>query len=172
MKTRLLLLMLLVTMLTSCGSGSGSSVSRHFEKSGGFSLTTPTGWKVVEIPGLKYKIIAGTPVDGFAPNIYVVDEGFAGSLDEYVAPNIQLMEKSLQDFNKLSRQDFRLDSGDRAVKLVATNVQDTRALKQTSYFVDGGDTKFVITCSKLVADSRDMSEEFDASVRSFRKEHQ
>ena len=58
------------------GCGAAREPGRHYEDVGEFSYVPPTGWTVTEFPGLKYKIVAGTPVEEFAPNVNFVDEPF------------------------------------------------------------------------------------------------
>lgn len=179
MKLRWLSLVLITSLLAVCGSGldsfggsdSDSSDDRHYEEDGGFSLVPPSGWELREFPGLKYKIFTGTPVDGFAPNLNIVDEPFRGSLDEYVRSNIVTLERLLPDFEIISQEDFQLDSDDRAVKLVTTNVQNSLDLEQTFYLIMGHGTGFVITATKVADDDRDFAEDFDASARTFELGH-
>lgn len=47
---------------------------QDFGSGGVFSYVPPSGWKVQDFPGLKFKISRGEAVKGFAPNIVVVDE--------------------------------------------------------------------------------------------------
>ncbi len=142
--------------------------NRHYEDGGGFSLVAPDGWNVTEFPGFKYRVFLGTPVDEFAPNLNVVDEVFQGTIDRYVEQSLTTMEKLFPEFEKLSQEDFTLDSGARAVRIVTQNVQFGKKLTQTFYMVGDGSTKYVLTASKLATDTRDLDPLFDASARSFR----
>jgi hypothetical protein len=47
----------------------------------------------LEFPGLEYKAHRGPENDGFAANINLVEEGFAGSLDRYVKGNLETMNR-------------------------------------------------------------------------------
>lgn len=172
MKTLWLSLIMIPALLVGCGSTSESTGESHAEMDVVYSMDPPSSWSTMEIPGLKHKIIVGPPFDNFTPNINVVDERFKGSLDEYVEQNLASIEQQFLNFNCTAQEDFLLDSGERAVKLVTNNEQNSRALVQVFYFVSEGDTKFVVTCTKLASDDRDLETEFDASARTFRTQKQ
>lgn len=143
---------------------------RHVEPTGGFSMVPPQGWETREMPGFKYSFFTGSPANGFAPNIGVVDERYSGSLHEYATASMQASANLFEDFRELSRESFFLDSGERGIKSVTENRQNGRFLAQTFYFVNGLKKKFVITCTKLKSDERDLGPEFFDSVRTFRVE--
>ena len=145
MRARALTLALTAALAAACGSG--KEAGRHYEEAGGYSIVPPPGWTVSEFPGLKYEIISGPAQNGFAPNINVVDESFRGSLDEYVKANLETMRKVFKSFDELSREDVQLASGERAVMVVTTNVQQEMQLQQTFYFVGEGRRKYVLTCT-------------------------
>ena len=174
MSTRWLVLAMVPWLLTGCDSGDSGSVpqeqGRHYEREGGFSLMPPEGWPVADMPGLKYKVIVGPSSNDFAPNINVVDEAYSGSLDDYVASSMEMLERMFEDFKKISQEDLRLENDTRAIKLVTHNRQHGRELQQTFYIVDGAKRKFVLTCTKLAEDKRDFAKEFEASVCTFRAE--
>jgi hypothetical protein len=142
---------------------------RHAEKDGGFSLKPPKGWRVAELPGFKYSIIAGPAAKGFAPNINVVDEVFPGKLSEYVAANIKSLEKVFKDYKKVNDSTTRLDSGDTVPCMVITDTQGAILVRQTFYFVNGPKskgTKLVVTCTCLAEDGDKWDATFERSVKS------
>ena len=125
-----------------------------------------------EIPGLKYQIAVGEPVDGFAPNINVVDESFRGSLSDYVAKNLQALGKLFKDFKKLSESEFKTDSGLKGTKLITQADQQGRSLRQTFFFFEGKPgKKLVITCSALADKGSKLDPLFEASMKTFAVSH-
>ena len=44
---------------------------RHTEPEGGFSFCPPDGWRIEQKTGDKYKMVFGTPTNGFTPNINI-----------------------------------------------------------------------------------------------------
>lgn len=169
MKLRCLRSILIASLIASPAFAEDAAGERQHEPAGGYSLVPPAGWQAHEFPGLKYRVFTGPPVGGFAPNLNVVDEYFPGSLDDYVGRNLLVMARMFQAFEKLSQNDFELNSGDRAVRIVAKSVQDPGLVEQSFYFVDGGGGRyFVITCGKLATDERQVAQQCDGSARTFR----
>jgi hypothetical protein len=76
--------------------------ARHFEKGGGFSFQPPAGWKIMEIPGMKYKGVFGPPADGFSPNINFVDEAALDHLRDYVERGLNTEQSFFKEFEKLN----------------------------------------------------------------------
>jgi hypothetical protein len=138
------------------------------EAEGGFSYSPPKGWKISEVPGLKYKLSVGTPANGFAPNINVVDEAFSGTLDEYVEANLKTMEGVFKGFKKLGKTSFDTKSGLKGVRVVIEDNQQDKILRQTFYFFERKDgKKAVVTCSVLVEDGAKYTTVFDISMSTF-----
>ena len=168
MRARALLLVLTVALAAACGSS--AEPGRHYEEAGGFLLVPPPAWDVRELPGFKYKFFVGPSKRDFAPNINTVDEAFDGTLDAYVQANMRTMTSVFKTFAEVSRADVKLDSGERAVKVVATNVHEGTKLLQTFYIIGGGDRKYVVTCTQRADDEHDLAALFEASVLTFRIE--
>ena len=120
------------------------------------------------LPGLKYKAAVGPAAQGFAPNINVVDEPFAGTLDDYVAGNIKTLSALVKDYRQIDKAPFVTTKGLEGVKLVTENRQKGAALRQTFYFFANGGTKFVVTGSCLAPDGEKLDKVFDTSLRTFR----
>ena len=70
------------------------------------------------MPGLKYKWAVGPAAQGFAPNINVVDEPFAGTLDDYVAGNIKTLSALVKYYRQIDKGPFATTKGLEGVKLV------------------------------------------------------
>src|SRR5437762_11833570 len=68
------------------------------EKGGGFTYSSPKGWKVTTIPGLKFKAAIGPVTDAFSVNITVVDEELNGSIEEYARRNQISLAKMLPGY--------------------------------------------------------------------------
>jgi hypothetical protein len=143
---------------------------RYFETEGGFSYIAPSGWRIMEYPGLKYKISIGTPVDNFAPNFNVVDENFISSLESYVTANLETLKTILADLKVISQEDFKTDDGKNAIKVTVEDTQSERHLRQVFYFFAAGDTKFVITYTRLSTTSNESDILVDESMKTFRVE--
>ena len=82
----------------------------------------------------------------------------------------EIREKISADSKKISQEDLQLDNNPRAINVVVDNRQLGRELQQTFYFIDGAEKKFVVTCTQLAEDKRELAKEFEASVCTFRAE--
>ncbi len=142
---------------------------QSFGSDGLFSYVPPDGWNVLEFPGVKYKLSRGQPAKGFAPNINVVEEAYAKSLDDYVKDNMANMKKSFQGLKILSQNDFITSKGVRAIRMVTERDDDLtkKRLRQIFYFFDAGNKKLVATCSSLAEDGAALDQVFDAAMKTF-----
>jgi hypothetical protein len=154
--------------LGGCGKKDAGPARRLHEKEGGFSYDPPEGWKIVEFPGLKYRISHRDPVGGFAANINVVDEVAPLSLEEYVDANVETMGNAFADMKLLGRTALETEDGEPSVKLVTERHSEGALLRQTYYFFDGGRRKFVVTCTAPASDGASLDPVFDASMKTFR----
>jgi hypothetical protein len=141
---------------------------KHYERQGGFSYDPPSDFEIAEFPGLKYRISRGPRVDGFAPNINVIDEKFPGTLDVYVDASAANLKKLFKGLKVVSRDELRTRDGETALRLVTTAEQGTMKLRQTYYFFDGGATKYVLTCSALADGGEAHDAMFEDSALTFR----
>lgn len=142
---------------------------QDFGSGGFFSYVPPSDWKVSELPGLKFKISIGLPVNGIAPNIVVADEAYDKSLDDYAKVNTATIQKLFRDLKILGQNDFVTSDGTRAIKEVIERYDDLakRRLRQTFYFYDAGNKKLVATCTGVpeAASAQDLV--CDASMKTF-----
>jgi hypothetical protein len=161
---------LILTLVFVCGGcGGGSKAPRAaYDKAGGFSYDPPQGWRVVEFPGLKYRVSAGPTENGFAPNINVVDEKFSGSLSEYVELNLTTLKKMFVDFKVIKREDFQTDDGVAATRVVCEDTQQGQHLRQTFCFLENSSRKYVVTCSALADGGEKLDALFAQSTKTFR----
>ena len=159
--------MVLTASLIFVGCG-GKTPRQHYEKAGAFSYDPPPGWQVIEFPGLKYRISHGPRENEFSPNITVVDEAFSGILAGYVDANLQNMEKLFVNLKVLSREDFRTQDNEVAVKVVTENEQQGRMLRQTFFFIGSGNRKYVVTCTALADGGDKFDTVFAGSAETFR----
>ncbi len=162
------ILAVVLTVLLVCVGCGGKPPRQHYEKAGAFSYDPPSGWQAVEFPGLKYRISHGPRENEFAPNINVVDEAFSGTLATYVDANLQNMEKVFVNLKVLSREDFKTQDNEAAVKVVTENDQQGRMLRQTFFFIGSGNRKYVITCTALADGGAKFDSSFAESVETFR----
>jgi hypothetical protein len=146
-------------------------VEREDFGSGGiFSYVPPNGWKVVEFPGLKFKISLGAPVKGFAPNIVVTDEAYKKSLDDYAKDNIANLQKIFHGLKIISQTDFTTSDGTRAIKLLTERDDDIskKRLRQVFYIYDSGNKKLVATCSSVAEEAPASDSVCDSTMRTFK----
>jgi len=138
------------------------------EPSGGFKYMIPEGWTTAEFPGVKFKISRGAPSSGFAPNIAIVDEAYDGTVEDYLAACLGLMEKGIQGFKVLEKMPFNTDSGIKGIKLVFESKPDGKQLMQTQYYFKGNIGKMLlITCSVLSEDRPKFADMFDTAMKTF-----
>jgi hypothetical protein len=146
------------------------SGQRVLEKTGGFSYTLPTGWKVRGLPGLKYQIAYTQPSNSFAPNVNFVDEAYTGSLADYVKINKENIVKAKLKYVFGAEKPFTTDHVGQAVRLESKTEQQGRKLNQIFYFLEGKTRKFVVTCSRLIDQPAITDAGCDAIVKSFNLE--
>jgi hypothetical protein len=137
---------------------------RYFEREGGFSYQPPRGWRIANIPGIKYKFAFGPPQDGFAPNMNFVDEAHSGSLQNYVDANLKVMQ-SIKGFEKINQTTFRTEAGKTAIKLTTQAEQNGKMVRQIYYFFEASrDKKLVVTGSAPARGKEELDRIFDESV--------
>jgi len=140
--------------------------SRYFEREGGFSYQPPRGWRIADIPGIKYKFVFGPPQDGFAPNMNFVDEAHSGSLQNYVDANLKVMQSMLKGFEKINQTTFKTGAGQTAIKLTTQAEQNGKMVRQIYYFFEASrDKKLVVTGSASARGKEVLDPIFDESVR-------
>ena len=168
MRTICRILAVVLTVSLVCVGCGGRAPRQHYEKAGAFSYDPPSGWQVIEFPGLKYRISHGPRENEFAPNINVIDEAFSGTLAAYVDANLQNMEKLFVNMKVLSREDFKTQDNESAVKILTENEQQGRMLRQTFFFIGSGNRKYVVTCTALADGGDKFDTAFAESVKTFR----
>ena len=140
---------------------------RYYEEVGGYSLCLPKSWQTAELPGFKYYIFIGPMLNGFTPNMNIIDQQYISSLEEYVDLNITQMGQIFNDFVVVSRTNFSTDNNLSGERLVILNEQYSNKLKQIFYIFAKGDRKIVITCT-VPANSGELYDSiFDESIKTF-----
>ena len=138
---------------------------RHFEKEGGFSYQPPKGWKIKEVPGMKYKFVFGPPIDRFSPNMNFVDEAFSGGLDHYVDLNVKALHSNFKGFEKFNQTTFKTAAGQTGIKLTTQAEQNGRRIRQTYYFFElSKEKKLVVTCSASAKDGEAFDKVFEETL--------
>ena len=164
-KLKLILTVIVLSVLPLFAADVGK---RHRETAGGFSFCPPQGWTLKSFPGMKYSIAAGSPSNGFAPNINVVDEAAEMSLAAYVDANKKMLSKAFKSYKEVGKSEFKTNSGLKGTRLIIENDQGGTMLRQTFNFFSGtGDKKFVVTCSALASGGEKLDEVFEASLKTF-----
>lgn len=139
-----------------------------YERAGGFSYDPPKGWKITEFPGAKYRVSLGTSESDFTANINVVDEKYSGTQDEYVATSIKNIGKLLADSSVIKQDNFQTDDNLSGVRVVFTDSQFGKSLRQTAYFFSNSNRRYVVTCTALKDGGERMDDVFAASMKTFR----
>lgn len=143
---------ILVALLLSFAIGQEAN-SKYVEPIGGFSYTIPQGWVLREVPGWKYKVAFGPPINGFAPNINVVDETYSGTVDDYAESNLKVIfamadKLGMKNFRLISKTAFTTSLQQHGVKAVIESEREGKPIWQSFYFFGGKDGKrFVVTCT-------------------------
>jgi hypothetical protein len=159
----ILFLVMIVDGLPCLAQGLGG---RHFEKEGGFSYQPPTGWKITELPGMKFKGVFGPPVDGFSPNINFVGEAASDSLQDYVEGTLKALQSAFRGFEKLNQTTFKTDVGQTGIKLITQGELGRKMLRQTYYIFEvSKGRKLVVTCSALAKGGEIFDKVFDESLK-------
>jgi hypothetical protein len=138
------------------------------EKTGGFSYNPPSGWKVDEFPGLKYRISRGQTENDFTPNINISDEAFVGTLAEYADANVQNLNRILPTLKILSRTELATQDNEPVVRIITTNEYEGRMLRQIFFLIGSGDRKYAVTCTALADDGDKFDTIFTESLMTFR----
>jgi hypothetical protein len=139
---------------------------RYFEREGGFSYQPPGGWRIANIPGMKYKFAFGLSQDGFSPNMNFVDEAHSGSLQSYVDANLKVMQSMFKGFEKINQTTFKTGAGQTAIKLTTQAEQNGKMIRQLYYFFEASrDKKLVVTGSAPARGKEAFDRIFDESVR-------
>lgn len=143
---------------------------RYIESAGGFSYIPPTGWEIVEFPGMKYKIAHGVATGNFAPNLNFVDEAYSGSLDSYVDASVSSITQVVPDATIVNLEGITTNDGQRCLKVIIEDTQSGIKLNQVFYFLDAGTRKFVATYSRLANSGQENDVLVDQSMKTFRVE--
>jgi hypothetical protein len=133
---------------------------RHVEKEAGFSIEAPANWEIRELPGFKYKFVAGPAADGFAPNICFLDEAFAGTLKEYATASKKALQALAKGYKEIADGE-----------LIIENEHNGTVLRQTFFVFDlAPGKKLVVTCSALAKGGEMYDVVFEASIKTIRVE--
>lgn len=171
---RKLILLSLIVLLAAVGVAQEARSNRYTEPEGGFSYVPPKGWVLRRVAIGKYKFASSQPIDGFAPNINVIDEFAVASLDDYVNSQMQGLPKryeqlGLKNFKVLRQSKFVTNQKLTGIKTVTQSTGNGKTIRQTFYFFEGkNNKKFVVTCSVPEDAGESFDKIFDDSIKSFR----
>jgi len=146
--------------------------SKYIPEDKMFSYSIPSGWVLREMPGRKYKVAVTQPVNGFAPNINIVDEVSSSDLNSYVDGNLQILtqlhEKFRHNFKILSRSVFTTMYAQSGVRVITESDQGASSIRQTFFFFDGKDgRKLIVTCTVLAIGGEKYDPVFEKSLKTF-----
>ncbi|MBZ5551285.1 MAG: hypothetical protein LAO21_01095 [Acidobacteriia bacterium] len=153
-----------------------TTVARYVEPEGGFSFSVPSDWSIEEVANQKYRMVFAPAVDGFAPNISVVDEPALGSIDGFVAARLRGLPKLFEgvsgnEFRTPNQSDFITKFGQRGIRVVTQMEFNGRVLRQAEYFFHGREGRvIVVTCTVPTHGGEAYDRMFDESMKSFSSE--
>lgn len=140
---------------------------RHHEPIGGFSFCPPKGWAIRDMPGMKYKY-AIFIAEGYTPLMSVVDEETADSLEVFTSTYLKSIKHNFPDLTDITTSDLLTTSGLKGSRHVVTVTQQGKLLRQSLFFIDGGNgTKYLFKGSALAKDGDSRDAGFLASAQSF-----
>ena len=149
------------------GAQDAAEPARVTDPVGNFSFIPPKGWDYTSWGGMKYKILRGATVDGFAPNI-VIEEATATDTATCVkaleAQNIKTLPKCVI----ISRGNFITADNHPGKTLVMEDELFNKKLRQALYVFQENDKVFVITASCLAKDGETMETIFYKTIRSLK----
>jgi hypothetical protein len=145
----------------------GASGKRHVEPEGAFSFIPPDGWEMRSIPQSKFKAAIGPPAGGFTPNIFVLDELWPGSLDDYIKAAIESWGQKKPNIKVVKREDFATAEGLEGRRLILENRGDN-ALRQRMYIFAKGETKYVVMCTTVAEGADKLDGVFEDCILTFR----
>jgi hypothetical protein len=141
---------------------------RYAEEPGGYTICPPEGWGVVEVPGLKYKVIAGPRKNNFASNINFADEKYDSSLTDYVSGNIEYLKEMFAYIVVDGPKPFVTDSGVKGEWFRTLTEQNGLKLRQTFYVLTDGKGRFMAaTCTTNADGGEALDGIFEASLKTF-----
>ncbi len=156
-------------VLVSCNLKAPDSPSTFRATEFGVSFEMPAGWKMQKVPGLSAPIAHGEARDGFAVNINVVAEPFAGSVADYADGNTKALERGGHKI--LDRASLTTSAGAPVVRIIGESEQGGRKLRQVFFLLDGRKgNKLVMVCTALAADGTTHDSEFEAAFKTLRVE--
>ena len=145
------------------------AAERHTEESAGFSYEVPSNWRVMEFPGLKFKIIITDPIDDFSPNMTLVDEKYEGSLEAYEKASIPHMEKAIPGFGIISRMQAKTIDGKDFRSVTYKHEANNGTIIQTANFLElRAGHKLVMTCTSPKGHEDKIELQCNKVVRSLR----
>jgi hypothetical protein len=174
LRRSLFILLILLSGTLSCLGQ--TTVTRFVEPEGGFSFSVPSDWSIEEVPGQKYRMVFAPAVDGFAPNISVVDEPALGSVEGFVAAKLRGLPKlfegaSGKELRTPIQSEFITKFGQRGIRVVTQMEFNHRVLRQAEYFFQGRDGRvIVVTCTVPTHGGEDFEGMFDESMKTFSSE--
>ena len=132
-----------------------------------YSFTVPAGWSTEEFQGLRYKVSRDKPRNNYSSNIFIIDEDFRGTLDDYAKKNLKMLGTGMKVFQIIERSEFVTRYGIKGIKLRFVSEQAGRLLRQTQYYFEKGNDKYIVTCSALADGGQALDKVFDKSMETF-----
>jgi hypothetical protein len=167
---------ILLTLFLAVSGLAQAPADRYIATAGGFSLRPPTGWKLEQKEGEKYKSAFGPASEVFVPNLNFKDAVNAIALAEYADASVEYILKTYEKFGAtnlklISRTDFVTDSKERGVKIVFRCEYKGMQINTAQYYFDTGVIKLIATFTALESEKAVNDKLFDAAVKTLQIEH-
>jgi len=135
-----------------------------------FSIAIPETWEMVSVRELRFNVLRGAFVDGFAPSINFVDEIFEGDFDEYVRHVLEEIVSTFgENFELILQTEFITYNDLRGELIVITTYQQDRLIQLNFFLFPGSDNRnMIITCTNLAIKHERYNELFINTVRTFK----
>ncbi|MDR1733156.1 MAG: hypothetical protein LBR61_13805 [Synergistaceae bacterium] len=157
--------------------------ARYVEETDGYSICPPQGWNVMDIPALKFRVIAmagendANPISNvtpnatpnFTPNINLrldTQNGQQATLTDYRKNAVLHLKQTIKDLEIVAQDTLRTESGIDGQRVVVLNPMEGGLLRQTAYvFMKEKGVFLVITCTVLAEGGEAFDDIFEASVK-------
>lgn len=162
------LVLFAITLLLAAPAGAEDRVTEEFPDGSGFSYALPSGWKPVERPNQKFKVVTNeaSAVNGLAPNMIVKDGVFSGTLEAFAEQTKTGFKKAYPNFTELGTDQLKTTGGVDFIRIIASNELNSRKVRQSFFMYEGpNNLKLAITCTLPV----EVAERFDGSLETTAK---
>ena len=133
----------------------------------------PSEWEFRKAPGQKFKVGYGPPADGSIPQIEFMVHEYKSTLPAFVAAQKKLMVKGYKKFKLLGEKSLKTESGAKGMILLIQRENGGQMLRHNyCYFDLASPRKLQVMCSVPIKTGNKLDEEFEACLKTWRREKQ